>query len=918
MNFSRDKITHGKKELNSLSRRFGSTLKTTSIKFAIFAVIFLGITGCSLVFGMVSGILSNTPDVSTINVTPTKFATKIYDNQGQEIETLIDEGSNRVYVALEDIPLDLQHAFIAVEDERFYTHNGIDLKGIARAASVALTSFSLKEGASTITQQLIKNTVFEAYNESTIEKIQRKIQEQFLAVKVDSEMGKEAVLENYLNIINLGNGNLGVQAAANNYFNKDVSELTLSECAVIAGITKNPSGYNPIRYPERNRERQLEVLKHMKEQNYITEAEYEEAVNDNVYDRIQDIHVEFGGNSVYSYFTDKLIDVLIEDLTTQLGYTENQATNLIYSGGLSIFTTQDTKMQAIAESVLNDPSYYPEKTRVSVSLNLSLVDKDNKAKYLTHNNMLKYFQSEGGIPSFQLLFDDEETGMQYVEQYKEHLISQGYEITYESVYFVIQPQISFTLMDQYTGEVKVIVGGRGEKETSRSINRATNTYRSPGSTMKPIAVYGPALDSGGVTLATVYDDCAYYYKYGGKLVKNWNDKYRGIMTVREALYRSQNIPAVKCLDEITQELGFTYLQNSGLTTLVSPENAINGLHDVIESLALGGLTKGVYNIDMCAAYALYANNGVYTKPIYYTKVYDHDGNLILDNSTPETRRVVSEDTAWLMTNAMESVVIQGTGTQCKVPGQSVAGKTGTSNSSGDLWFVGYTPYYTAAIWTGYDDDNTRSVEGANGVDHKIMWSEIMKQIHEGYPSKTFASKPDSIISVSVCKQSGKLPVAGLCDCDERGSQVITEYFAKGTEPKEYCDAHGIFNICMETGKLSVGTCPAIPRIFVVRPPNNTIIPEESINDVYAIEDQGFAIPYELAQAVCPVHGSWYLEQMGLTPTSTSSPSVHEMLIGLVPGLTDSEDDEASESVENKHPEDDNKPFSPPERFQPFH
>lgn len=861
MNFTKQGIQHRRKELNSLSSRFGTTLKTASIKLLIFAFIFVGIVGCSLGFGMISGILANTPDIDTINVSPTKFATKIYDNQGNEVESLISEGSNRVYVALDQIPEDLQHAFIAVEDARFYTHNGIDLKGIARAASVALSNFDLSEGASTITQQLIKNTVFEAYNESTIEKIERKIQEQYLAVKLDAEMGKEAILENYLNIINLGNGNLGVQAAANNYFNKDVSELTLSECAVIAGITKNPVGYNPINHADRNRERQAEVLRHMKEQGYITPAEYEEAMNDNVYERIQDIHIDNGADSIYTYFTDELIEVLLEDLETQLGYTPNQASKLLYSGGLSVYTTQDPDMQEVAERVLNDPDNYPAKHYISISLSLTVVDKDNNVSYLSNNNMLNYFQRVKEMSSFTLTFDDEETAQTYVDEYKEYLTSEGFEITYEGVYFTLQPQVSFTLIDQYTGEVKVVVGGRGNKDTSRSLNRATNSFRSPGSTIKPIAVYAPAIDSGGLTLATVFDDCPYYYKNGGMLVTNWNKQYRGIMTMREALYRSQNIPAVKCLDTITPALGFSYLEDFGLTTLVSPDEAINGQHDVIESLALGGLTLGVHNVEMCAAYATFANNGIYTKPIYYTKVYDHNGNLLLDNTQPETHRVIKDTTAWLMTSAMQSVITQGTGTACKIPNQAVAGKTGTSNSDGDLWFVGYTPYYTAAIWTGFDD-NSHAVD----VNHRGLWAKIMTEIHANLPAATFPAQPSSIVSVQVCSQSGKLPVAGLCDCDERGSQIITEYFAAGTEPTETCDAHGIYNICTETGKLSAGSCPATQRIMVRRPPNNTVIPDDATGGSYEVGDAAYTVPYELEAAICPVHGASYLESLGLTPT----------------------------------------------------
>lgn len=869
MNFTQEHITHRKKELTSLSRRFFSSFRGIVVKLLIFAVIFAGVVGCSLGFGMVSGIISNTPDIETIDVSPTKFATKIYDNNGNEVETLISEGSNRVYASLDQIPERLQHAFIAVEDARFYTHNGIDLRGIARAASVAIKNFGLSEGASTITQQLIKNTVFNAYNESTLEKIERKIQEQYLAVRLDADMGKDAILENYLNIINLGNGNLGVQAAANNYFNKDVSELTLSECAVIAGTTKNPVGYNPINHPDRNRERQMEVLNHMLEQNYVTKAEYDEAVNDKVYDRIQDIHTETGGNSVYTYFTDALIDSLIEDLKTQLGYTENQATNLIYSGGLSIYSTQDMQMQQIAEEILNDPANYPDNTSVSISLDVTAVDSAGKKRYLTHYSMLNYYQKDLGYKNYSLLYKNEEAAREAVDEYEKFLEDSGYTIEYEALFYTLQPQISFSLMDQHTGEVKVIVGGRGPKETSRSMNRATNTFRSPGSTIKPIADYGPAIDAGGMTLATVFDDCPYFYKYGGQIVTNWNNKYKGIMTMRTALKLSENIPAVKCLTQITPSLGFSYLQQFGLRSLVSPKEAKNGVHDVTESLALGGMTLGVYNIDMCAAYATYANDGVYIKPVYYSKVYDHSGNLLIDNTNLDSHRVVKSTTAWLMTSGMQSVVTEGTGTKAKIKGQPVAGKTGTSNSDGDLWFVGFTPYYTAAIWTGYDDDSSRAVK----VDHTTLWSKIMTQIHADLPSKTFPEQPKDIVSVQVCSQSGMLPAPGLCDADERGSQIITEYFAKGSEPTETCTAHGYYQICGETGKLSVGTCPAGTRLMVRRPPNGSKPADDYEIDPkidLTVPDAAYTVAYELADAVCPVHGGWYLEQLGIKPDDTSA------------------------------------------------
>jgi penicillin-binding protein 1A len=866
MNFTKKGIQNQKKALNSLSGKLGNKFKILIIKLLVVAVILTGVVGCCMAFGVAKGIIDNAPDISSINVTPTSYATKIYDNAGNEIETLVKEGSNRVYATLDNIPLNLQHAFVAIEDERFYTHNGIDLKGIARAAMITIQTRSLSQGASTITQQLIKNTVFENFvNESTMEKIQRKLQEQYLAIQLDASLSKDAILEKYLNVINLGNGNLGVQAAANNYFNKDVSELTLSECAVIAAITQSPYANNPIRFPDNNAKRRKDTLDKMKELGFITQAEYDEAIADNVYDRIQDVHEQNESSSIYSYFTDALIDVVLQDLQEQKGYTYNQAVNVLYSGGLSIYSTQDTAMQEIADTILNDPANYPEKTLVSISLAITALDANGKVHQFSHNTMQKYFQTDGGVPTFTLTFDDEETANAYIKQYKDYLEEQGYIISDENLQFTIQPQISFTLMDQYTGEVKVIVGGRGDKQTSRSLNRATDTYRSPGSTIKPLADYGPALDIGGMTLATVFNDAPYYYKDGGKLVTNYEKNYLGLMSMRYAIQQSRNVPAVKCLNTITPALGFSYLQKFGFTTLVSSENAINGNHDVIEALALGGMTHGVYNIELCAAYAAYANNGIYTEPVYYTKVYDHDGNLLLDNTEPETRRIVKESTAWLMTSALRTVMERGTGFKAKLDSQPAAGKTGTSNSNSDLWLAAYTPYYTAVIWTGLDDNSP--ITSAITVDHRALWAKIMNAIHADLPVKEFPTKPDNIVEVEVCSQSGKRPVAGVCDQDPRGSCVQTEYFAVGTEPAEddYCDVHVKYSICNETGELSTGTCPSVTdHIYIQKPEENIIIPENAASAAVPA-DQQYTVPENMTTTFCHVHNTASTE-----PTTSNS------------------------------------------------
>lgn len=647
--------------LNSTGTKLGTKAGIFSIKLFI-AIVALIVSGACLGLGAIQGIIASAPDASTIDVSPTGFATKIYDNNGEEIQMLATTGSNRTSVSLDQIPEDLQHAFIAIEDERFYEHNGIDMKGIFRAVAITFSKGRLSQGASTISQQLLKNNYFNAYNETTIQKIKRKIQEQYLAVKLETVMTKQEILEDYLNSINLGNGYYGVQSAATGYFEKDVSELSLSECAVIASITQNPTKYNPAKNPEDNQIRERSVLDHMLTQGYITQDEYEEAKADNVYDRVIGADLQLAG-STYSYFVDALIDQISDDLREQYGYTDSQVNNLIYKGGLKINSTQDMRMQEIADKVINDPDYYPSSTEFSIYYTLVLKDTHGDLKSYYQTGLQDYFKRELGMSDFTLTFSDQDEANEYIDKYKEHLTADGSEVVHESVNYIMEPQMSLSIMDQHTGQVKVLVGGRGEKTGNRTMNRATDTLRQPGSSIKPLADYGPALDTGAITLATAIDDAPFYYSGDeAKLVKNYFvGEYRGMMSVRQALTLSQNVPAVKTLTMITPRVGFNYLEKFGISTLLSPEESTNGLSDMVQSLALGGLTYGVKNIEMCAAYATIANKGVYTKPIYYTTVETSSGEILLDNRELTTHRVMKESSAWLLTNALESVTAVGTG-----------------------------------------------------------------------------------------------------------------------------------------------------------------------------------------------------------------------------------------------------------------
>ncbi|MFI3177058.1 MAG: transglycosylase domain-containing protein, partial [Eubacteriales bacterium] len=698
----------------------------------------------------------------------------------------------------DQIPQDLADAFVAIEDERFYEHNGIDIKGIIRAAASTLESGSLGEGASTITQQLLKNNVFEDWvNEKDGQKIKRKIQEQYLAIELEKEMEKEEILEIYMNTINLGQGTLGVEAASLRYFNKSAYELTLSECAVIAAITQNPSGYNPISYPEANATRRLKVLDNMLEQDYITQTEYDVAIADDVYTRIQEVNLETEGTSTYTYFVDALIEQVLDDLKNDLGYNDTQAYNALYSGGLSIFTTQDPTIQAICNDVYSNEDNYSGTTEWY--LNYELTIQKANGDYENHSTeMFKtYYQQTS--PSFDLLYNSKEEAYEAIEAYKEVYIGENDEMISETISITPQPQVSLTVADQSTGYVVAMIGGRGVKEASRTLNRATNVMRSPGSTFKVLGAFAPAIDSAGKTLATVYNDAPFTYT-DGTPVSNWYSEYKGLSSIRYAIEQSMNIIAVKAATEITPQLAFDYLQSFGFTTLVEREE-INGqiYSDITQSLVLGGLTRGATNLELNAAYATIANQGTYIEPTLYTKILDNDGNVLIDKTNTETKQVLKESTAFLLTDAMVDVVTQGTGASANFGGMSIAGKTGTSTNYVDVWFTGFTPYYTATTWTGYD--NNESLSGSQTSLSKSLWRAVMSEIHADLPNKAF-EQPADIVTATICSQSGLLPVAGLCD-----HTLTTEYFLDGTVPTESCNVHYQGTICHYDGLPAQEFCP---------------------------------------------------------------------------------------------------------------
>ncbi len=874
MNYSKKGTSRKQKALKSNKARMGKKVGVVFLKTLLVLVIAVGVAGLCGGIGIIKGVIENAPDITSASVLPRGYKSTVYDAEGNKTAELIAEGTNRTYVKIDNIPQHVQEAFIAIEDERFYEHNGIDLKGIIRAGVKGVaTGFKRTEGASTITQQLLKNNVFDFMSESNFaEKVERKLQEQYLAVKLEEVMTKDEILESYLNTINLGQNSLGVQAASNRYFGKNVSELTLSEASVLAAITKSPSAYNPISHPKDNSDRRTLVLQNMLEQGYISQKKYEDAMADDVYSRIREYNEESESTStVNSYFVDEVTNQVRKDLVEKAGYSETQAFNALYSSGLKIYSTQDPKIQEILDHEFSNPENFPENSKVGLEWALSVVSEDGETKNYSQEMLASYFKQSN--KDYEILYNTEEEAQAAIDEYVATLGITDEDTVYERCEFIIQPQASMVIMNHSTGEVVAMIGGRGEKTGNRTLNRASGAYRNPGSTFKVVASYAPAFEALGYGPGTVQYDGPFAYNEGGRqgrLVKNWdkNTPYRGWTTIREGITRSMNIMAVKTITDVTPTVAVDYLLRFGFTSLeLEGPNA-----DYNQSAALGGLTNGVSNLELTAAYASIANGGSYIEPRLYTKVVDNDGNVVLDNE-PETTQVISKQNAWLLIDCMKDVVngAGGTGAPARVNGMTTAGKTGTTSDNLDVWFEGMTPYYTAGIWVGYDNSGYKhGLDSAERNFHKKLWSTVMGRIHEGLENKDF-DKPAGLVQCVICTKSGKLAVGGLCDADGRAGIVRNEYFVEGKQPTEVCDHHVAVSVCVDTGLLATSMCPnRVPQAKVTLPAM-----QQGVAEAVTL-DTAYGIGSNLPSATCTLHtGGVYVPseyELGGNPGAAPDPN----------------------------------------------
>lgn len=820
MNYSNDSRNKTEKTTKNKSKQTKKKGKVTAFRIIVMVIIIGLFATVGAGLGIFIGIIKSAPDVTSIDLKPQgNYTSFVYDDEGTEIARF-DPADNREYAKLSEIPLNLQHAVIATEDERFYDHNGIDIKGIFRAIATNLKNRNFSEGASTITQQLIKNNVLK----DSSKKITRKVQEQYLAIEVEKLYDKDKILEYYLNTIGLSQGVSGVQAASKRYFGKDVSELSLTECVVIAVITQWPNHYDPINHPDNNWEKVQVVLQKMEDQGFITAEEHANALLENPYDNIQEVHNEYQSKSTRSYFVDALFNQLVIDLQEQLGCTEADAKKKIYGGGLRIYSTVNSEMQAIADKYIDDDSQYPENL-YKIQFTYSVVGKKADGTSFEHNAPQVVLNNDSEIEAYKEQ-KKQEWGITSQDTVTEYELKQP------------QPQAAFVLSDYKTGQIKALSGGRGDK-TNLGFNYATQAKRQPGSTFKILAAYAPALDTGKLSPGSLLVNEAVSYKQWDGTSwspKNWDNNYSGTYTVREAIANSMNVLAVKTLDSVGINTAFDYLERFGFTTL--SEN------DKVLALALGGIYNGVTPLELNAAYGTIANDGVYVKPVYYTIVKDNNGETIIDNTgeniANRSHTVVKSSTAQLLTDMMTEVVdgpSKHTGGTIRkyFYDMAVAGKTGTTTDSKDLLFAGYTPYYAATIWTGYAQPEEISSRNGGNSYHLKLWAKIMNEIHQNLEYKSFPkvqTESSGIEEIKICSLSGKRATA-LCEADP-DHVVTSEFFTSSNAPKEYCDVHEEVEICTVSNKIANEYCPEDTRVRVVRKKQiiNGVVQEDEVCDVH--------------------------------------------------------------------------------------
>ena len=734
---------------------FVLSLFFSTLRLVIVGLALLFFAGIGLGIGVAKAYVETTPSIDTSLLTKSDRTSYIYDKNGQLITTIANL-EYRDWVSIDQIPTTVQNAFIAVEDVRFYKHNGVDYKRLFSAALEVLGN-SNSSGGSTITQQLIKQTIL-----GSERNYKRKIQEAYMALELEKQISKPQILEAYLNEIHLGESNYGVKAAAKDYFGKDLDQLTVRESAMLAGLTTNPYYYNPRKnkykrdpsYWQATMRRTDTVLERMYQANFITQEQYQQALKADV--NIVEVSTQ---NQMYvmPYFVEYAIHDVVTHLLEKRGLPESsRATveNELRTSGYHIYTTVDPSVQNTVQDTLANFTGYPQ---------LKDPTKDKKVEELSDGSVIE----------------------------------------------TVEPQASAVVLDYKTGELRAIVGGRTSPTIRKAFNRAYQSYTEVGSAIKPLAVYGPALDN-GASPATIIANMpgpiqgwgtASGYPYIGE------DKYIGPITIREGVIHSLNVVAARTLmEKVTPEVSASYLQNLGAN---SSKINVDG-----PGLALG--TSGLTTIQMAAAYGAIADGGEYKEPLSFTRVVDSNGNVVLDaDAVRDTHRVFKQSTAYMLTDILTDVVKSGTGTEARISGMTVAGKTGTNSDYRSVYFAGITPYYTATVWIGHDDPGPDTVlkdKSTGGKYAAALWQVFMAKIHKGLPDRSIQDVSPSalgLVKKTVCSVSGML-ATDACYADPT-HKPVTDWFLESDAPTQTCDMHALAAGSVQTAQGVAGSSVVLVR-----------------------------------------------------------------------------------------------------------
>lgn len=898
MDFSESGIQKKIEKSTSETARWSGRMQVNA--YYIVAILIAGtllIAGFA-VAGMVRGMIGTVPDVAKIDLLAVGEPSSLYDAGGSLTQQVKSMDPQEQCVSSRKLTRKTRLAFVAAMDPEFYEHHGMNLNGLKNIGQQILFSVtSDTDSHRTITQQLLVNQLPQLYcGGRLVDRLTEQIQEQYLAMELEEYMTKEEILTCYLNTLSMGINVHGIKDAADYYLEKKPENLSLGEAAVLAAVAEDPENYNPFDAPVASKQEQQRILKIMLDRNMITEEEYENALGEDIYGTLANVRSGQAARSqdVSTSYADSVVSQVIEDLQTELGYSNTQAYNAVYHGGLTIETCQDEELQKICNQVANDDSLYPADSGYYLSYQLVIRTASGSRVVYSEKDLAQYFRTQDApapqkktvtvrrrivkkirrgkrkirkvvykkvkktryissaasgfySKTFSLYFASKQEGRKAAAEFLRNIQREDDEILRCDVQLVRQPQASVVVMDQQSGRIKAVIGGRSGAELQMDKNRAAKIYKQPGTALSVLSAYVPALDTAGMSLGSVVDDARSLIPGTTQEVpESKSYQYKGLITIREAIRDSSAVASVKVMEQVNPQTSYEYLRNMGLSTLVESQTNTQGEResDVDYSIALGSLLKGVTNQEMTAAYASLANRGVYQNPVYYTRVLDAQGNVLLRKKSV-SNRIMKQSTAYLVTHALEDSFSKK---EVRRDGIARAGKTGATDDESDSWFLGYTPYYTVGVWSGYD--GTRHFQDVSeGTKYcRLIWSQIMNRIHkkEKLGEAEFA-RPAHLVESKICTKCGKLAVDGVCDQIRSDGKdfVRTELFTLQTRPDTYCDCHVKYTVCKASGRLATEQCPkdqTVEKVYLVKDVRDNTL------------DNKMLLPEGFQEKYCEIHG----------------------------------------------------------------